>query len=85
MWRIFEPLVREGYKNGMNAACGLPDMWTAVMNVCVVVVPDPEQQCEAKKKKKTTVLMRVCAACRRRGKLYSHVHSVRQNAQDNRR
>lgn len=51
MWRIFEPLVRGGYKNGMNAACGLPDMWTAVMNVCVVMVPDPEQQCEAKKKK----------------------------------
>lgn len=52
MWRIFEPLVRGGYKNGMNAACGLPDMWTAVMNVCVVMVPDPEQQCEAKKTKK---------------------------------
>lgn len=29
--------------------------------------------------------MRVCAACRRRGKLYSHIHSVRQSAQDNSR
>lgn len=80
-WHISEPLFGRGSKNCMNAAFGLPDMWTAVMNVRVVMVPDAEQQCEEKK----TVLMRVCAACRRRGKLYSHIHSVRQSAQDNRR
>lgn len=34
----------------MNAAFGLPDMWTAVMNVRVVMVPDAEQQCEEEKK-----------------------------------
>lgn len=35
----------------MSAACGLPDTWTAVMNVCVVMVPDAEQQCEGGEKR----------------------------------
>lgn len=47
----FRTFSQGGYKNCMSAACGLPDMWTAVMNVCVVMVPDAEQQCEGEKKK----------------------------------
>lgn len=50
-WHISEPLFGRGYKNCMNAAFRLPDMWTAVMNVRVVMVPDAEQQCEEKKKR----------------------------------
>lgn len=37
----------------MSAAFGLPDMWTAVMNVRVVMVPDAEQQCEEEEKKRS--------------------------------